>query len=397
MNFETYRSTLLRIPNSPLNNRCFLEEHYRPEQKDYFLDKDPDVFKVVLKYLRTGHLYVPPCGNSPCMKDELHFWGLTSAEISKACNIDSTKDSSDSSADDIAIGFGSEIVASAYNTRSKIWDVLSSPATSLWAKLYAAFTYFLIIVSILLLIFETTSLFHVTGTKRVAYYFSSQNVTTSPDFRGGSNNHISIYIIVMLIQLFFTVEYILRVIYAPNRLHFVFSFLGGIDLLAVLPDLILFIIELLYSGDSGFLKFMRILRVFRILRIFRVFDHFKNLIKTEVITYTLKKSTGELVLITSLFIVGTLVSATVAYGLESTYDKYQYSKFTSIPEACWWAAVTMTTVGYGDIFPSTTAGKIWSSLSALYGLTMICLAVAILVTNFDECSKRTKGQHKRHC
>lgn len=83
--FETYRSTLFRLPNSPLADDKFLTNHYRPEEKDYFFDRDPDIFRATLNYLRTGELHIPSYICGPAAKNELEFWGVKPSKIERCC------------------------------------------------------------------------------------------------------------------------------------------------------------------------------------------------------------------------------------------------------------------------------------------------------------------------
>ncbi|XP_060601075.1 potassium voltage-gated channel protein Shaw-like [Ruditapes philippinarum] len=75
--FETYRSTIMRIQSGPLTDESFLEVNQRPGKNDYFFDRDPDAFKIVLNYLRTGKVFIPSHIDGPLVRNELLFWGLT--------------------------------------------------------------------------------------------------------------------------------------------------------------------------------------------------------------------------------------------------------------------------------------------------------------------------------
>ena len=83
--FETYRNTLHRLPNSPLANEDFLQKHYREKHKDYFFDRDPDVFKAIMNYLRTGELHLPSWACGAAVKHELNYWGVQEDEIEACC------------------------------------------------------------------------------------------------------------------------------------------------------------------------------------------------------------------------------------------------------------------------------------------------------------------------
>ncbi|XP_060593849.1 potassium voltage-gated channel protein Shaw-like [Ruditapes philippinarum] len=75
--FETYRSTIMRIKSGPLTDESFLEANHRPGKNDYFFDRDPDAFKIVLNFLRTGKVFIPSHIDGPLVRNELMFWGLT--------------------------------------------------------------------------------------------------------------------------------------------------------------------------------------------------------------------------------------------------------------------------------------------------------------------------------
>lgn len=143
--------------------------------------------------------------------------------------------------------------------------------------------------------------------------------------------------------------------------------------------------------SSFFVTLIQVFGVFRILRILRVFKHFKSLLKTEIFVQTLKASVGELVCVVGLFTIGILVSANICYLLEVSSEA---SHFLNIPEACYWAVITLTTVGYGDMRPITPLGKVFVCFSALYGLIMISFLVSVLIKNFTECSSQAKGLRK---
>lgn len=163
--FETYMSTLLRLPNSRLNNTDFLHEHFRPERSDYFFDRDADAFKVLFEYLRTGQLYIPTYIDRPSLRSDLLYWGLTFPEIQQVgAGVPLQYQQKDGNLYQMETRHtitNTRDTNTQVTTRTKIWNVLTRPSTSLIAKLYAALTYFLIAVSVFIIVFETTSLFRV--------------------------------------------------------------------------------------------------------------------------------------------------------------------------------------------------------------------------------------------
>jgi len=157
-----------------------------------------------------------------------------------------------------------------------------------------------------------------------------------------------------------------------------------IDLLAILPYFITLGTELADDGsDAGrssnqamSLAVLRVIRLVRVFRIFKLSRHSKGL---QILGQTIRASMRELgLLIFFLFICVVLFSSAIYFA-----ETPAGSRFTSIPDAFWWAVVTMTTVGYGDMFPVSAWGKLVGSLCAIAGVLTIALPVPVIVSNFN--------------
>ncbi|XP_052821213.1 potassium voltage-gated channel protein Shaw-like isoform X2 [Mya arenaria] len=402
--FETYRSTLFRLPNSPLANEKFLRDHYRPDKKDYFFDRDPDVFRATLNFLRTGELHLPSYLCGPAAKMELEYWGILPNRIERCCwtnynDWNSTLKALDQLEDDrkgSAMSYEEDKDKPPTlwtKLKPQVWNFFECPETSRSAKLYGYLSLFFVILSIFSFVASTTEYFaaytmiqdggNTTGLKNDVI---NENVTNS--IANGKNNesiiesvrvrvkHPSLDIVDILCLVFFTLEYIIRVAFAPKKLKFVTSTMGVIDLLALLPDYleyILFAAKPEIVADENAINFISIFLIVRVLRIFRLIKHIPGL---WILVYTIKSSVGELVLLTCFMSVGILVFSSLIFFADSREN------FASIPDGFWWAIVTMTTVGYGDMYPTTTLGKLVGSLCAMSGLIMIGFSVPALVNNF---------------
>lgn len=173
----------------------------------------------------------------------------------------------------------------------------------------------------------------------------------------------------------FTLEYLLR-IYVANirgrsRWSYIFSFYGLIDLLAIAPFFLPFILAL----D---LRVIRILRIFRFIRIFKL-GRFGQSFKA--IKSVIKDTKEELAMTMFMALVLLLISSTLMYYAE---NEAQPEQFKSIGHSLWWAIATLTTVGYGDIYPITAIGKIISSVIAIIGIGFIALPTGIISSAFIE-------------
>ncbi|GAB0176374.1 potassium voltage-gated channel subfamily C member 2 [Grus japonensis] len=184
----------------------------------------------------------------------------------------------------------------------------------------------------------------------------------------------------------FTFEFLVRVVFSPNKLEFIKNLLNIIDFVAILP----FYLEVGLSGLSSkaakdVLGFLRVVRFVRILRIFKLTRHFVGL---RVLGHTLRASTNEFLLLIIFLALGVLIFATMIYYAErvgaqpNDPSASEHTQFKNIPIGFWWAVVTMTTLGYGDMYPRTWSGMLVGALCALAGVLTIAMPVPVIVNNF---------------
>jgi voltage-gated potassium channel len=193
----------------------------------------------------------------------------------------------------------------------------------------------------------------------------------------------------------FTLEYLIRIWVSDKtkedkkeRINFAFSTLGIIDLVAIIP----FYLPFIFPFD---LRIVRILRLFRLLRIFKLSRYSKSL---KTIQYIFKETKAELSITVFVTFVLMILSSTLMYYIE--HDA-QPEKFASIGDAVWWAVATLTTVGYGDVYPVTALGKILSGIIALIGIGFVALPTGIISSAFIEKIQAEKiskkGKNKNCC
>lgn len=163
----------------------------------------------------------------------------------------------------------------------------------------------------------------------------------------------------------FTIEYILRMVSVDHPLRYARSFFGIIDLLAIIPTYL----SLLIPGT----QFLLVIRLMRILRVFRVLKLAKYIAEAEVLVTALRASRRKITVF--LFTVTTLVVilGSLMYFIESDADG-----FTSIPRSVYWAIVTLTTVGYGDISPQTPMGQALASIVMILGYAILAVPTGIV-------------------
>ena len=195
----------------------------------------------------------------------------------------------------------------------------------------------------------------------------------------------------------FTVEYFVRIWISDRtkedkteRLNFAFSSMGIIDLIAILP----FYLPFIFPID---LRIVRILRLFRLLRIFKLGRYSKSL---KTMRYIFSQTKAELSTTIFVTFVLMILSSTLMYYIE--HDD-QPELFANIGDALWWSIATLTTVGYGDVYPITGLGKILGGIIALLGIGFVALPTAIISSAFiekiqaDKETKKNKNSNCPHC
>ena len=179
-----------------------------------------------------------------------------------------------------------------------------------------------------------------------------------------------------IVTFFFTVEYIARIYCSPRPKDYILSFFGIIDLMATLPP------YLSYFLPNA--RYMLILRTFRFIRIFRIFKLFSLINEGYVLMYSLKKSLNKISVYFMFVLILVTCLGTLMYMVESGHPD---TRFTDLGTSVYWAIVTMTTVGYGDITPVTPIGRLLSAFVMLLGYTIIAVPTGIVTaTIIDETS-----------
>ena len=195
----------------------------------------------------------------------------------------------------------------------------------------------------------------------------SFSLETLPNLNSKTKYILSLFELISVI--IFSAEFILRIVLTKPPFRYVFSFFGIIDLLAILP---------FYLASGIDLRSIRIFRLFRLFRIFKLLKYNSAIDRVSDAFSSIKK---ELV----VFGVATLFLLYVAaVGIYYCENPVQPEKFKSVFHSLWWSVTTLTTVGYGDMYPITVGGKLFTSLIVFIGMGMVAIPTGLLASAFSK-------------
>lgn len=233
----------------------------------------------------------------------------------------------------------------------KTWELFYGESDKWWKKIDDICLPVLIILSVMVMVLEVTL-------KGVMYEV--------------------LEIINLILTLIFTIEYILRIIansHSQSIRKYIFSFDGIIDFLSIMP---FYVVLALPSID---ITILRVLRLLRIIRTFKFLQYSKELQKVQTILSTKRR---ELLVSVGFMIFMILLSSIVIFIVE---HEAQPEKYESLFDSMWWSVETLTTVGYGDVGPVTTLGKILTMFIALFGIGIVAIPTGIISSGFVEYEK----------
>ncbi|GAO28008.1 ion transporter [Geofilum rubicundum] len=184
-----------------------------------------------------------------------------------------------------------------------------------------------------------------------------------------------------LITILFTVEYLLRIFSSPKPAKYIFSFLGIIDLLAIIPTFLS-----LLAPDAQALVVIRAIRLLRIYRILKLYHFIRA---SNLLVLALQRSARKILIFMMFIAILVVMLGSIMYVVEGAQNG-----FYSIPLSIYWAIITLTTVGYGDIVPLTDLGKFIASFIMLLGYSILAIPTGIVTVEMSRTFNESTDKHK---
>uniref|UniRef100_A0A8C6UK98 Potassium voltage-gated channel, subfamily G, member 3 n=1 Tax=Neogobius melanostomus TaxID=47308 RepID=A0A8C6UK98_9GOBI len=393
------------LPLSRLSrlNRCASEsellefcDDYDRETNELFFDRHSDAFSFIVAYAQHGALRLAPSMCELSFLNELLYWGLDSAELQTCC-----QRRLDQRMNDCYVHFFPECRFSDYGlyyqkdqyggrdfgNKCQGWmetirRTFEEPTSSLAAQVLATLSVIFVIISMVVLCTSTLPDWQSLGAAQQGDRRSHRSVPS------GLVESICIG--------WFTAECTLRFLVSYDKCEFVRRPLNVIDILAIAPYYISVLVSFLTGEDSELQRAGVMLRVLRMMRIFWLIKLARHFLGLQTLGLTLRRCYREM--LTLLVFVGVAMAIFSAwaqlleYGLDPVPEA---SDWASIPSACWWVIISMTTVGYGDMYPVTVAGRVLGGVCVVSGIVLLALPITFIYHSFVQCYHELKFQSSR--
>ncbi|XP_021361729.1 potassium voltage-gated channel protein egl-36-like [Mizuhopecten yessoensis] len=391
--FTTTWDTLQKIPGSRLEKLYEVHEQQTKStgKVEYFFDRNPAVFGCILDYHRTGDLHLPVSVCPSQIRLELEFWDISPHAVSSCCwkslygddGLEKTLKMLDREIP--VFTTGKKFIQKTEGLTSLIRDLMEYPTSSMLAKAYAVFYLTMVVFSVI-----------CDALVRSQDYFAPQQ---NANISGSGSDHLmpslstipcAGLVIEVLTNAVFTVDVVIRLAVSSSKVYFLKSFINILDMLALLGFWILvftaLISPLLVPGsEKDALMAGNLLMTLRYIRLYRLATVNRGL---KLVLLALDKSKKTIFLLFAIMIINSCIFGGIVYCLDDNPE------LIHVFRAFYWAIITMTTVGYGDVYPTSTVGRIVASLCAMTGLFLLAMPIGIISKNFTYLY--TRLLHREH-
>uniref|UniRef100_A0A673B921 Potassium voltage-gated channel, subfamily G, member 4b n=1 Tax=Sphaeramia orbicularis TaxID=375764 RepID=A0A673B921_9TELE len=404
-------STLEQFPQSRLGRLRFcttpeeiarLCDDYDETCKEYFFDRNPTAFRVILNFLAAGKLRLLRELCAVSLHDELDYWGVDPGHMERCCRrrmitrVDEVaeRERKEEEWRKKKMTLKKATTEAEKGYRKLIWmlrEVMENPHSGLAGKIFACLSVIMVMVTVI-----------------------SLCISTMPDLRAEeatgecSQKCHSMFVVESICVAWFTLEFLLRFVNAQSKLAFARGPLNIIDAIAILPYYVSLVVdvrdesdeEVSLSAGRGYLdKLSLILRLLRALRILYVMRLARHSLGLQTLGLTMQRSTREFGLLLLFVCVAVTLFSPLVHLAESELAPFAatppHHSFSSIPASYWWAIISMTTVGYGDMVPHSIPGQIVALTSILSGILIMAFPATSIFHTFSRSYQELKQDYER--
>ncbi|XP_029355868.1 potassium voltage-gated channel subfamily V member 2-like [Echeneis naucrates] len=364
-------------------------DDYTVCKNEFFFDRDPTFFNHIHRFYISGVLWVIREMCPINFEEELDFWGLSLKDTQHCCWIvfeervgdlrDNLKVEEELMAE-IEVKYDDECFKDMIfgNVRKCLWNMVENPYSSSLAKAFTVFSNLLVLLSIMAMTLNTVEELHV--------------------YRINSRTHMEWLEIISIV--FFTFEYLIRLGSTPKVLHFLKSGINFVDMVAVVPYFFQIIFEAFSDAEdvsaqadlramARVSKLSQVLKVVKLMRVFRILKLARHSTGMRAFGFTLRQCYKQASCILLFIAMGIFTFSALLHSAERETEG---SSVSSIPYAWWWAAVSISTVGYGDVVPVSTLGRLVAFGCISFGIILNGMPISFLFNKFSDHYSKLKSQ-----
>ncbi|XP_060951543.1 potassium voltage-gated channel subfamily G member 3 [Limanda limanda] len=359
-------------------------DDYDRDRNEFFFDRHAQAFVFIMLYVRSGTLRFVPGVCELSFYTEMLYWGLESAHLDFCCQKRLDDRMSEMGLDDLSeeeVGVsGDESVQRPALTGRALWlermrRTFEEPNSSLVAQLVASVSVIFVMVSMIMLC-----------------------ASTLPDWDTAKRTTVDEHRIVEAVCMgWFTAECIVRFLVAKDKWEFLRRPLNIIDVIAITPYYVTMVMARAGMPAAGLGVAGVVLRVLRMMRVFWLMKLARHFLGLQTLGMTLRRCYREMVMLMVFVFVAMAIYSALAQLLEHGLDLgTQNPDYASIPAAAWWVIISMTTVGYGDVYPVTVGGRVLGGMCVVSGIVLLALPITFIYHSFVQCYSELKLRSARY-
>ncbi|KAM4605301.1 potassium voltage-gated channel subfamily V member 2 [Polymixia lowei] len=389
LRYPKTRIGVLALCKDPVKQLTLCDD-YNVKNNEFFFDRDPMFFHYIFHFYCSNVMWVMESLCPINFEEEMEFWGLKMKDTQRCCRIlfeekvDDIRDQlkvNQELIDEIKPHKDDEGYKSMFlgDIRKTLWDLMENPYSSLSAKAFAVFSSLFVLISIVAMTLNTVKELRVYKLYGKTYMEWVE----------------------VLSILFFTMEYFLRLLTTANIKHFVRSALNFVDLVAVMPYFLQIVFEIFFvdaedlssqedlKAMARVSKVSKVLKVVKLMRIFRILKLARHSTGMRAFGFTIRQCSEQVCCLFLFIAMGIFTFSALMHSVEVDQPG---TPFSSIPDAWWWAAVSISTVGYGDVVPISYLGRCVAFGCISFGIILNGMPISILFNKFSDYYAKLKEQ-----